>query len=280
MIIKLLLPFAVFYSFQVFAAEVQPNFENWLKLHRTHMRAQRALTPNEENPGEKFSKTEFDSLVKDSRIRELYTQRMDGIVEECSARLDLKECQELLTAVEEGDLGICLGAENFKFASDSLFTLNDEVAEIIQVRSQSGNHTKYSESPQVASMITRLRRNLTLNCTVSGCSGKRAPGSKGKCLRYVKLGVMAGGFTRSYSGTKFASDFGRDLKAMGFRNLKDSNQSLSARSAPKGAILVYSGGCCGHIEVKAGANEFLSDFSSRRPVDEYLGRKLIGVYVK
>lgn len=278
--IKLLLPLSLLLSLSIYASEKRANFDSWLKLHQIHMKAQRALAPEGENPGEKFSRQEFDALVKDSRYRELYTQRMDAIVEECSARLELKECGDLLSAIEDGDIGACLGADSFNFASDSLFTLSDEVTEIIFVKSQTTNHSKYSESAQVKNTIARLRRNLRLNCTASGCSGRRAPGSKGKCLRYVKLGLIGGGFTKNYSGTKYARDYGGDLKAMGFKNLMSSDKSLTGRSAPKGAILVYSGGCCGHIEVKAGDNEFLSDFSSTRPINEYLGRKLIGVYVK
>ncbi len=256
------------------------NYDQWMRLHTIHMKAQRALTPEAANPGEKFTRAEFDALVKDAALRELYTQKMDTIVEECSARLDIFACQELLNAVEEGDLGVCLGAENFNYASDSFFKLNEDVAVIIEAKTQKSDHSKYSNSSQVTNMIARLRRNLTLNCTVSGCSSKRKPGSKAKCLRYVKLGILAGGFTKNYSGTKMARDYGGDLRSMGFTNLMASNKSINARNAPKGAVLVYSGGCCGHIEVKAGDNEFLSDFKSGRPINEYLPRKLIGVYVK
>lgn len=267
-------------SSALLAAETTANFEQWHRLHLIHLKAKQALYPKKKVEGFEFARKDFDFLVKDAKYRELYTQMMDGVVEECSAKLELPECQELLNAIEENDISVCLGAENFNFASDSLFNLNQEVAEIIQVKSQKVDHSSYSNSKQVTNMIARLRRNLTLECTVSGCPKKRVAGSKGKCLRYVKLGMMGGGFTKNYSGTKLARDFGKDLKSMGFKNLLASDKSLNARNAPKGAVLVYSGGCCGHIEVKAGEGEYLSDFKSGRPVDEYLSRRLIGVYVK
>ena len=60
----------------------------------------------------------------------------------------------------------------------------------------------------------------------------------------------------------------------------DDNVTLTARDAPVGAVLVYNRGPSGHVEVKAGENEYLSDFKSATPINEYLNRKLIGIYVK
>jgi hypothetical protein len=146
----------------------------------------------------------------------------------------------------------------------------------------SGEFSSYSNAPQTRRMIETLRRNLTRNCDPrTGCRGSRRPGSVGRCLRYVKFGML-GNYTNSYPPGLHAKDFGGQLQRMGFRNLKSDSRFRNMRpeQAPEGAILVYSGGPSGHIEVKAGPNEYLSDFRDSRPISERLPRRLIGVYVK
>ena len=271
----------------VLAAEKQSlpsNFEDWERIHKIYMDAQSVLQPDSKIPQIKFSEKEYEILLKDTKVREFYLTQMDTIVEECSARMEVLECKTLLHQVGKLDLNECLGGLEFTFANGAIEELNEDLEKVILTGSGFNlkPFEKYSNSQSVEKLVARLRRNLTKVCTVEGCPKKRNPGSIGKCLRYVKLGMMAGGFTSSYSGTKHAGDYGRDLKGMGFKNLLSDSKykGMTARTAPRGAVLVYSGGSSGHIEVKAGENEFLSDFRSARPVNEYLGRRLIGIYVK
>lgn len=150
---------------------------------------------------------------------------------------------------------------------------------ILAAGNKKNPYSAYSSSKGVNDMIARLRQNLRKRCTTSGCSGSRKAGTTGKCFRYVKWGLIGGGFTRSYLGGVHARDAGSHLRNIGFKNIMGPN--INSRNAPVGAILVYTGGKSGHIEVKAGAREYLSDFSSTGPIDSRTSaRRLIGVYVK
>jgi hypothetical protein len=114
--------------------------------------------------------------------------------------------------------------------------------------------------------------------------------SKGMCYRAVKDALTAAGITRSNLPGESAKDAHKKgyLRQAGMRdimaNLKSrhgNDLQAVARNAPPGAVLVYDGGSHGHghIEIKAGQNQYCSDFCSTRPVSTYLRRRLIGVYV-
>jgi hypothetical protein len=114
--------------------------------------------------------------------------------------------------------------------------------------------------------------------------------SKGLCYRAVKDALTAAGITRSNlpgNSAKDAHQRGylrqagmRDIMA-NLRSRHGNNLQAIAQNAPPGAVLVYEGGSHGHghIEIKSGQNEYCSDFCSTRPVNTYLRRRLIGVYV-
>lgn len=160
---------------------------------------------------------------------------------------------------------------------------------------------KYSNSSQTKRMIATMQTNFVKNCSDKGCTGKKSNSSTGMCWRYVKYGLMAGGYADGYlkesklsypytptASAKFAGKDFFDKKSVGFTNvfnLKVAGKKLTAKNAPKGAILVYEGGPHGHIEVKTGENEHISDFRSKWPINSYsaynrISRKLIGIYVK
>lgn len=151
----------------------------------------------------------------------------------------------------------------------------------------------YSKSEEVIKMINVLRSN-TRKCLASKnkyiCK-RQAPRNRkerskptGYCLRYVKLGIVGGGFTNQYPSGVAAKKSGNQWKKMGLRNLLDDKkyEKMTAYDAPKGAILVYSGGKWGHVEVKASESEYISDYIGEKPIYDELNlpRKLIGIYVK
>lgn len=261
------------------------NYEEWRRLHDLYVAVLKKQNPDAKLP-QAPRREEFELLQKDASLREHYLDYMNNLEEYCSQNKELNECGDLFKAVTKNTLDQCLGDFEYKFVNENVEALEGDLAKIMLASYKKGTSAadfkNYSNSKSVANMIARLRSNLRKNCSASGCSGSRKAGSTGKCFRYVKWGWIGGGFTKSYPGTKMARDAGGDLRRMGFRNLLSESKynTLTARDAPKGAVLVYSGGCCGHVEVKAGDNEYLSDFSSGRPVSDYLPRRLIGIYVK
>ncbi|MBT3586194.1 MAG: hypothetical protein HN509_14905 [Halobacteriovoraceae bacterium] len=151
----------------------------------------------------------------------------------------------------------------------------------------------YSNRPEVQKMLERMRFNATR------CVGKNAhicrrsdPKNKkyaskptGWCYKYVKRGLLAGGMVDNYLPGASAKDAGTHLANNGYRNLMSDPKyqgKMDAYNAPKGAVLVYSGGKHGHIEVKAGEKEYISDYVGEKPIRDQLGlpRVLIGVYIK
>ena len=156
--------------------------------------------------------------------------------------------------------------------------------------------TPYSESPQVKRMIETMRKNAKLciagvnrNRNNKYCKSPPTPPQKSpkkatyKCLSYVKWGLMAGGFSKSYFSRASAKNSGQDLKRLGFSNLLEKNGNMKSTDAPIGAVLVFSGGEHGHVEVRGGENEWISDYISSQPRDKggaNPSRKLIGIYVK
>lgn len=150
----------------------------------------------------------------------------------------------------------------------------------------------YEALPEVEGMIEVLRENAKKCIRHKSSYNKKycSPGSDSKpsnqstgfCYRYVKYGLMGGGLSDHYLGGSAAKNAGEHLEKIGMENILGEAPFIvtNAETAPVGAVLVYEGGKYGHIEVKAGPDEFISDFVSDKPIDEYLSRKLIGVYIK
>ena len=120
---------------------------------------------------------------------------------------------------------------------------------------------------------------------------RKRPESTGYCYRYVKHALDHSGLASGYLTGVSAMHAGRRLKAEGFSNLLDTPEWKAKVKdpslAPKGAILVYSGGPNGHIEIKTGNGReggYVSDYYSDEPRTGFAlagrERKLIGVYVK
>ena len=151
---------------------------------------------------------------------------------------------------------------------------------------------KYSRSPKIDKMIAKMRSNAKKCLTPKNrkvCRAKPPKDRKatrkstGYCYKYVKLGLLSAGLSSEYLSGGAAKSSGTHLESAGFINLKKSSKyrGMTSRSAPKGAILVYSGGKYGHIEIKAGEREYISDYNAKTPIDQRSSsRKLIGVYVK
>ncbi|HLE10662.1 MAG: hypothetical protein A2504_12685 [Bdellovibrionales bacterium RIFOXYD12_FULL_39_22] len=159
----------------------------------------------------------------------------------------------------------------------------------------------YTGSEEVKKMIETLRGNLDKCIAIEDkdnqavCKKDRPFDRKPQdlpstvCYHYVKRGIEGGGFVKNFpfgkdKQNRRAQFSGPLLQKAGFTNIlkEEKYKTLTAYTAPIGAILVYEGGASGHIEVKAGENEFLSDFVGTEPVNDQLNldRKLIGVYVK
>lgn len=158
----------------------------------------------------------------------------------------------------------------------------------------------YSTDPKTKAMIDRMRSIYTRNCNARGCRGKKGNVPGGSCWRYVKHGLMKGGYaddylekegmTYPYTATASAKNAGAEFferKEVGFTNLlkTDKYKDLSSADAPVGAVLVYSGGKHGHVEVKASYDEYISDYRAGVPTDisspyRAKTRKLVGIYVK
>jgi len=273
-------------SLSAFAIENLGNYNEWKRLHDVYINALKEVNPEYSGQKREMNQDDFGLLQKDVSLREKYLDFMSDIEEQCASKPELKGCRELLNNTQDKDINTCLGNFDYTFTNESIDDLQEKVEMIYLAATPAAQlkeqYKSYSESTQVANMIARLRRNLTKLCTSAGCKTNRKAGSTGKCLRYVKWGWIGGGFTKTYPGTRHARDSGGNLKRMGFKNLMEQagGKTLTARDAPIGSVLVYERGPSGHVEVKAGQNEYLSDFKAASPINEYLNRKLIGIYVK
>ena len=131
----------------------------------------------------------------------------------------------------------------------------------------------------VAGLCTNTTANYRKPSYVSKRIGQENCRAKpgGKCFAAVKAALIASGVTSEYLtgvSAKFAHTQGILTRA-GFKTVKN----CSSTTAPIGAILVYSGGKHGHIEVNTGKG-FCSDFCKSQPIDRYARRKLLACYVK
>lgn len=146
----------------------------------------------------------------------------------------------------------------------------------------------YSESSEVQKLITAIRRDASLkrDNRRKVVGNKPKDESLGRCLMYVKFGLVESGLFPSYPGGLNAAYFGRALEDKGFSNImSDGTFNITdPAKAPIGSVIVYEDTettIPGHIEVKLGANEYGSDYISDRPRSETSAtRKVIGIYVK
>jgi LysM repeat protein len=111
--------------------------------------------------------------------------------------------------------------------------------------------------------------------------------SQGLCYRYVKQALQASGAVNTYLAGGSAIQAGPQLQRQGYVNLlnRPGFNIRSAYDAPVGAVLVYSGGQHGHIEIRTRGG-FASDYASANArtgaAENGLsgrGRTLVGVYV-
>jgi hypothetical protein len=125
-------------------------------------------------------------------------------------------------------------------------------------------------------------------CRKGICDSRK---SKYACYRGVKDALVKAGMVDAWWAEEAASDahFRGSLARRGFRNVMNEGAGFNSKNAPLGAILVFSGGkkrcagrtkTCGHIEIKVSQTDYCSDHCNKIPVDGYLNRKLVGVYVK
>ncbi len=138
--------------------------------------------------------------------------------------------------------------------------------------------------------VKGLGADKRIDYMINYAEKNKEPKSTGWCYRYVKKALQASGLASKYLEGASAKNAGGPLKAEGFKNLMDVpkgvNKIKSPYNAPMGAILVYSGGEHGHIEIKT-KNGFISDYESKmartgssQSAISGRNRTLIGVYVK
>ncbi len=117
--------------------------------------------------------------------------------------------------------------------------------------------------------------------TRHGISGNRY---KGYCKEAVNDILVRSGVIES----RIPGDHARQ-SAPYLRTLKDANGQNKfidiaasighdASKAPEGAIIVYSGGRSGHIEIKVGTR-YCSDYCASEPIDRVFTRKVSGIFL-
>jgi len=170
---------------------------------------------------------------------------------------------------------------------------NSYVENLLQNRDAALTHNKnildqaiaqYSSSDGVMRMQARLRERFTVKLDKNRrrVGSKLATSSIGRCLMYVKFGLVSGGYM-PYPGTRHAQDFGPVLRNNGFTNLMNTPgfEDITPENAPPGAVIIYRGGESGHIEVKMDDGKYGSDFVSSSPISARTSRRVpIGIYVK
>lgn len=149
--------------------------------------------------------------------------------------------------------------------------------------------TEYTNSAATREMIRTLDRNLT-RCIGDSCRGSKSrTRSVAYCARYVKYGMLQPFLGGRYPGAMryvYAANSHRWLEPAGFQNLMEipGMENMTPETAPVGAVIVYerSSGrrTPGHIEVKTGAREYMSDFVTSTPTRLGGQRRVIGIYIK
>lgn len=141
---------------------------------------------------------------------------------------------------------------------------------------------------QIAYDGTKVHRNSSRSVT----GNKASNDSIGRCAMYVSIALHAAGCHESGKPEireNSAKNLGPDLQANGFRNLLSGGRLPSGAGSlhdlPPGAVLVYSNGGHGHVEIKS-SKGFISDYFSNLPVTgsrgpvSGRGYRLVGAWVK
>lgn len=148
----------------------------------------------------------------------------------------------------------------------------------------------YSESAKVQKLIQFAIKNKLASGMVN---------SKGKCNEYVVKALNHAGLP-AWTGAQayYAYQVKEIAPKLNYTDLLETYPEMTAKEAPKGAILVYSannqvscktpkGIGCGHVELKAedgyssDSNKiyFVSDYSDYRPVDIDKRYKLTAIFI-
>lgn len=169
---------------------------------------------------------------------------------------------------------VVLNSTNQTFANDFDLSLNSQMtissknmtpSECLQYRG------RYYAQKKWCSSANRER-----------CGGAKNPYISTKyCYRYVKLILQDCGITPIYLAGAHAKDAGPQLIAAGFKKAK----TLDPLSAPVPSIIVYSNHCSdshpsGHIELKTGNKEYISDYIASVPRSRVTTcRRVSGIYL-
>jgi hypothetical protein len=153
---------------------------------------------------------------------------------------------------------------------------------------------RYDLGEPTLSILRNASHKEAAKCRTNLATGRSLCGihvSKYRCYRGVKDALVDAGLVDSWWPEVAASDAHDKgtLEKKGFKNVME--EGYTSATAPLGAVLVYSGGkyrcsengrkkTCGHIEIKVNQNEYCSDYCKSIPVDHYIARKLVGIYVK
>ncbi len=131
--------------------------------------------------------------------------------------------------------------------------------------------------------------NVRVQASIDYALSHTMPRSNGTwCWCFVKRALQAAGLVNSYPAGGAAIDALEELPKHDFKNIyiQGRSDSEQIRSAPAGAVLIYSGGeakpgChgpCGHVEIKTNVGtQAVSDFLRINPLSN---RKLEGIMVK
>jgi len=122
--------------------------------------------------------------------------------------------------------------------------------------------------------VTRTAVSDRIAATIAYAMQHKGNQSIGKCLRYVKKALLAGGYFNTYPGVEHAKDFGPTLERAGFKNLLETTPGINLTGAPNGAVIIYrpverqtrsnGGVISGHIEIKHDGG-YVSDFNGLTP---------------
>lgn len=112
----------------------------------------------------------------------------------------------------------------------------------------------------------------TANALQNQIGGKS---SSGDCAAFVGAALSAGNTGTSYPGVN-ASSYGGALSSQGYTRLNITNPY----DAPAGAVIVYSGGTYGHVEMRTSDGGFVSDYYSTNARSDAGTRTVTGIYYK
>jgi len=261
----------------------------------------------------------YERVQNDPTFREEYKKHAEAVIGFCqnNPRQNGNTCESLLAIASPALNIMCLsyGDNVTKSQLDSISTLwNSMRSELVDLDWVSAERMDESIAKMTEDVTTRApasseegidwngdipetaegmdavaawaKRLASKRCTgqsVSTCTtSKAASKSTGYCWRHVKLALERGGAVDDYIPSVNAFDAHNHglLEKRGFCNV-----GTSVSNAPINSILVYErtdrrSGNPGHIEIKTGQNEFVSDFITDQPISAYnSARKLVGAYI-